>query len=144
MYWALDTGYCVPGTVYSALAAGIPEDRAPIVRANPDEYTMATYNDPQLTEHLAAIFEKALGRDNVLKMPPLMSSEDFGYFGYEDHRIPVCQFALGAVDPVKFQESKKTGTRLPGLHSSLWAPLPEPTIRTGVKSMTTAVLELMK
>jgi hypothetical protein len=30
------------------------------------------------------------------------------------------------------------------LHSSLFAPLPEPTIRTGVKAMTCAVLDLMK
>ena len=128
----------------TALAAGIPEDRAPTVRANPDEYTMSTYNDPQLTERLAGVFERTLGKDNVVKMPPEMASEDFGYFGFEDHRIPLCQFSLGAVDPAKFQESKRTGKPLPGLHSSLWAPLPEPTIRTGVKAMTAAVLDLMK
>ena len=128
----------------TALAAGIPEDRAPIIRTNPDEYTMSTYNDPQLTERLAAVFEKHFGRDNVVKSPPEMASEDFGYFGFEDHRIPICQFSLGAVDPVKYRESKQTGKPLPGLHSPLWAPLPEPTIRTGVKAMTAAVLELMK
>jgi hypothetical protein len=33
---------------------------------------------------------------------------------------------------------------LPGLHSSRFAPLPEPTTRTGVEAMTVAVLELMK
>jgi len=26
----------------------------------------------------------------------------------------------------------------------LWAPVPEPTLRTGVKAMTNAVLDLMK
>lgn len=128
----------------TAMAAGIPEDRAPIVRASPDEYTMSTYNDPQLTERLAGVFERTLGRANVVKMPPIMASEDFGYFGLETHQIPLCMFSLGAVDPVKFKESKQTGKPLPGLHSSLWAPLPEPTIRTGVKAMTAAVLDLMK
>lgn len=128
----------------TAMAAGIPEDRAPIVRASPDEYTMSTYNDPQLTERLAGVFERTLGRANVVKMPPIMASEDFGYFGLETHQIPLCDFSLGAVDPVKFKESKQTGKPLPSLHSSLWAPLPEPTIRTGVKAMTAAVLELMK
>jgi hypothetical protein len=33
---------------------------------------------------------------------------------------------------------------LPTLHSSKFAPVPEPTIRTGVIGLTTAVLELMK
>jgi hypothetical protein len=40
--------------------------------------------------------------------------------------------------------SQKTGVPLPSLHSSLFWPVPEPTIRTGVKAMTVAVLELMK
>jgi hippurate hydrolase len=52
-------------------------------------------------------------------------------------------FWLGAVDPVKVESSKKSGKPLPSLHSSLFEPLPEPTLRTGVKAMTTAVLELM-
>jgi hypothetical protein len=33
---------------------------------------------------------------------------------------------------------------LPGLHSALFAPVPEPTLRTGVKAMTSAVLDLLK
>lgn len=126
-----------------ALAEGIPEDRAPTVHAE-TEGAPATYNDPQLTERLAAAFQKALGADNVVKMPPIMASEDFGEFALEGHQIPTCLFWLGAVDPAKLAESKRTGQPLPSLHSSLWAPLPEPTIRTGVKAMTSAVLELMK
>jgi hippurate hydrolase len=53
-------------------------------------------------------------------------------------------FILGAVDPAKVLESEKTGKPLPPLHSSLFQPLPEPTIRTGVKAMTVAVLDLLK
>jgi hypothetical protein len=33
---------------------------------------------------------------------------------------------------------------LPSLHSSKFAPVPEPTIRIGIVGMTSAVLELMK
>jgi hippurate hydrolase len=33
---------------------------------------------------------------------------------------------------------------LPSLHSSKFAPLPEPTITTGVEAMTAAVLEVLK
>jgi amidohydrolase len=126
-----------------AAAAGIPEDRAPIVKVSDTEVTPATYNDPKLTERLAGAFEKTLGADNVVKWPPIMGSEDFGRFGL-DHQIPICMFWLGAVDPAKVEASKKSGKPLPSLHSSLFEPLPEPTLRTGVKAMTAAVLELMR
>ena len=53
-------------------------------------------------------------------------------------------FWLGAVDPQKIQDAQEKGTRLPSLHSSEFAPLPEPAIRTGVKAMTAAVEELLK
>jgi amidohydrolase len=126
-----------------ALAAGIPADRAPIVIVSKTQFTAATYNDPALTERLAGVFTKALGADNVVKLPPLMMSEDFGYFSL-DKTIPSVDFSLGAVDPEKVKQSKAAGTPLPSLHSALFAPLPEPTLRTGVKAMTSAVLELMK
>ncbi|MBM3871817.1 MAG: amidohydrolase, partial [Verrucomicrobia bacterium] len=40
-------------------------------------------------------------------------------------------------------ESIKTGRTLPSLHSSKFAPVPEPTLKTGVIAMTAAVLELV-
>ena len=127
-----------------ALSEDIPEDRAPIVKVNEGEFAPSTYNDPQLTERLAGVFKRVLGADNVPERPPVMASEDFGIFGLEGHQIPICMFTLGAVDPAKMREHEQTGKPLPGLHSSLWAPLPEPTIRTGIRAMTAAVLELMK
>jgi len=126
-----------------ALAAGIPDDRAPIVKFSETQVTAATYNEPQLTEKLAAVFVKALGADNVVKLPPVMMSEDFGYLSL-DQKIPATLFTLGAVDPLKVKQSKEGGAPLPSLHSALFAPVPEPTIRTGIKAMTSAVLELMK
>jgi amidohydrolase len=124
-----------------ALTAGIPEDRAPIVKVS--EGTGATYNDPKLLERLAGVFRQVLGQENVVKVAPIMASEDFGYFSL-DQKIPATVFWLGAVDPSKVKQSKETGTALPALHSALFAPVPEPTLRTGVKAMTAAVLELMK
>ena len=126
-----------------ASAAGIPNERAPIVKVSETEVTTATYNDPALTERLATVFTKALGEENVLKATPIMGSEDFGYFSL-DHKIPSMMFWLGAVDPLKIKQSKEGGPALPSLHSSLFAPLPEPTLRTGVKATTAAVLDLMK
>jgi hippurate hydrolase len=126
-----------------AMAAGIPDDRAPLVKFSETQVTSATYNDPQLTERLATIFVKALGQENVVKLEPVMMSEDFGYLSLEQ-KIPAVQFTLGAVDPVKVKQSRETKTPLPSLHSALFEPLPEPTLRTGIKAMTSAVLDLMK
>lgn len=127
-----------------ATAHGIPPSLSPIVTASDSEYTPSTYNDPQLTQRLAQVFKNALGPENVVELPPIMASEDFCRFALDNRQIPICQFSLGAVDPAKLADSRRTGVPLPGLHSSLWAPVPEPTLRTGVKSMTSAVLDLMK
>jgi amidohydrolase len=125
-----------------ALAAGVPEERAPILTVIESENAPSTYNDPQLTERVAAAIGRTIGKDNVTKASPLMVSEDFGYLSL-DHQIPAVMFWLGAVDPVKVEASRKSGKPLPSLHSSLFEPLPEPTLRTGVKAMTATVLELM-
>jgi hippurate hydrolase len=126
-----------------AMAAGVPEDRAPILKVIESENAPSLYNDPQLTERLANAIGKAIGTDNMIKSPPLMASEDFGHLSL-DHQIPSFYFWLGAMAPEKIAASRKSGKPLPSLHSSLFEPLPEPTLRTGVKAMTTAVLELMK
>jgi len=124
-----------------AATAGIPEDRAPVIKVA--EGTGSTFNEPQLIERLASAFRQALGEDNVVKMPPMMASEDFGYFSL-DQKIPATIIWLGASDPAKVKAHRETGAALPGLHSALFAPVPEPTLRTGVKATTIAVLELMK
>jgi hippurate hydrolase len=127
----------------TALAAGIPDNLAPIVTVSA-EFTLATYNDPALTDRLAKVFVRVLGQDNVVNTPQIMASEDFARYALEDHEIPAVIFWLGAVDPPKVRQSRETGIPLPTLHSALFAPLPEPTLRTGIKAMTSAVLELMK
>ena len=52
------------------------------------------------------------------------------------------QVVSGAVTPDQIKESERTGKPLPSLHSSQFAPAPEPTIKTGVNAMTAAVLGL--
>ena len=116
-----------------AAAAGIPEDRAPIIKVIESENAPSLYNDPQLTERIAAAIGKAIGSDNVIKAPPLMASEDFGHLSL-DHQIPSCYFWLGSIEPSRVEASRKSGKPLPSLHSSLFQPLPEPTLRTGVKA----------
>lgn len=125
-----------------ALTAGVPADRSPVVRIT--EGVSATYNDPALAARLKGAFTAALGDGNVLEGHAVMGSEDFGLFGLENHRIPTFLMWLGAVDPGKIAESRRTGQALPSLHSSLFAPAPEPSIRAGVVATAAAVLELMR
>lgn len=128
----------------TALAAGVPSELAPVVNVIESETTPATYNNPALTERLTAVFTKLLGKDKVVSVPPVMGAEDFGRFALEGNQIPAVMFWLGAGDPTVLAEGRRTGKPVPSLHSAIFAPLPEPTIRTGVKAMTAAVLELMK
>jgi amidohydrolase len=126
-----------------AAAAGVPADRAPIIELSKSSVP-ATINDPALTRRVAAAMEKALGKENVVPGKPVMASEDFSLYAMSDPKPPATMFWLGAVDPTKIKDAQEKGTRLPSLHSSEFAPVPEPAIRTGVKAMTSAVMDLLK
>jgi amidohydrolase len=125
-----------------AIAAGMPEDRMPIVDIE-REYTPALYNDPKLTGRVVGLFQNLFGAANVVEEKPSMGGEDFAEYGRTEPRIPIFMFDIGVVPREQFDESKRTGKALPGLHSSLFAPAPEPTLKTGITAMTAAVLELM-
>ena len=123
-----------------AIAAGLPEELAPVVvvrAAHP-----ATYNDPVLTERLACALRPVLGEGEVVRTRPLMVSEDFGSWGLSG-LIPTCMFWLGAADPARLAESRRSGVPLPSHHSPLFAPEPEPTLATGVKALSAAALHLL-
>jgi amidohydrolase len=127
-----------------ATAAGVPPERAPIVTISKDEFCPATYNNPELTKRLITVWKSSLGDENVKIVDAVMGGDDFSEYTLPDHSIPAVNFHFGAVEPAKIAEYKQKGKELPTLHSSKFAPVPEPTIRTGVVAMTDAVLELMK
>jgi hippurate hydrolase len=104
-----------------AVTAGIPEEKAPIVKIS--EGTGATYNDPVLVDRLVVAFKQVLGEENVVKLPPVMGSEDFGNFSL-GQKIPTAIFWLGASDPEKVRANRESGAALPGWHSALFAPVP--------------------
>jgi len=127
-----------------AAASGVPPDRAPIVSVSKDQFTPATYNNPELTKRLVAVWKKSLGNENVEIVDATMGGEDFSEYSLPDHSIPAVDFHIGAVEPAKIAEYKQAGKELPTLHSSKFAPVPEATIRVGIIGMTAAVLDLMK
>jgi len=126
-----------------ALSAGIPEERLPIVTFDEREFTPATYNNPELARRVGGVFKGIFGDKTVVTRKPVMGGEDFSEYGRTADKIPICIFWLGSVEPERVAESERTGRPLPALHSNLYRPVPEPTIKTGVTAMTAAVLELV-
>ena len=126
-----------------AEANGLPKDLYPEITLK-DEYTPALFNNLELTEKLRISFENVLGKDKVLKLSPVMGGEDFGMYGRVEPLIPSVLFWLGAVNNKVYDKSLRDNISLPSLHSALFLPDPEPTISTGVKAMTAAVLDLYK
>jgi amidohydrolase len=128
-----------------AQAAGISDDLAPIVTRSENEKVGGTYNDPALSERLATIFAHELGKENVVRIKPRMAGDDFAHFGNVDGKvIPSVLFMLGTADPQKTEESRRTGIPLVSVHNPRFAPIPGITLRTGMRTMTSAVLDLLK
>src|SRR5512132_3299057 len=120
-----------------AAAAGAP--KPPEVKVT--DGTPATYNDPALTKRVAGALQRGLGAANVSEGQAVMGGEDFSEFGRAG--VPAAILWVGAVEPKKVEAAKAGGPSLPSLHSSGFAPDREPTIRTGVKTVTLAALELL-
>jgi len=128
-------------TLNTARAAGIPDELLPLVTQEENEFTPSTYNDPDLTRRIIRAFAEELGEANVISVDPVMAGEDFSRYSLEQNQIPSFIFWLGTVDPAKVALDESNPR--PPLHSSAFAPSPRGTLKTGVRAMTAAVLELM-
>lgn len=125
-----------------AVAAGFPEDLMPVVTVSEQEFTPATYNDPEFVARIDARFRQALGADAVVPVPAIMGGEDFGRYG-PAAECPSYIFWLGVAAVDRWQAAQDGGPALPGTHNSSFAPESRGSIRTGVTAMTEAVLELL-
>ena len=126
-----------------AVGYGVPQDRMPVVTVSQTEIAPVTANDPALTDRMRKVAVDTLGPDHVVSANSIMGSEDVGLFSL-DGKIPAMMFRLGASDPAKLAQARETGVPLPGLHSALFAPVYEPTIKTGIIAMTAMALDLLK
>lgn len=123
-----------------ARASGVPEDLLPVIDVLPESASV-TINDLALSRRLARRFTDWFGESGVKRMDPVMGAEDFSEFARQG--VPICIWWVGGTDPVRVAESERTGVPLPSNHSPAFAPLPEPTLKACVASMTGAVLELI-
>ena len=131
-----------------SLSAGLPPEKAATVTVLDGESTPVEYNDPALSAQVHEILVRTFGVERVLPEEKRMGSEDVGVFGMsadlKRYEIPVAYFRLGAMDPVKFAAATNAGKPLPGMHTSRFEPLPQPTIETGVTAMTAVATALLQ
>jgi amidohydrolase len=97
----------------------------------------AVINDPTLVATAEKALNVAFG-EKLSLTPANTTSEDFSEFAGSG--VPLMMFNIGVYELEKWAAANKSGTPLPGNHSPLFAPVPKPTIRTGVTAMTLAVL----
>jgi hippurate hydrolase len=126
----------------TAMAAGVPKELEPTVTLG-GEGTPATFNTPELVQRVTGTLRGVVGEENVVVREPSMGAEDFGLFGRQEPKIPIFMYRLGSVSAEKIAAKKAGGPALPSLHSSKYLPEREPTIRTGVLTMTSAALDLL-
>ena len=127
-----------------AIAAGIPEDRMPVVTVDPTA-TPATFNTAEQTAALTSLFAARFGKDRVRDVPAGMVGEDFSRYWLADESIQSTLFWVGGVPADRWAATGggKTGA-LPALHSSKWAPDAEAVVATATEAMTAAALDFLK
>jgi hippurate hydrolase len=127
--------------IAKAEAAAARAPKEPMVKFS--EAQDPTLNDPAITKRLAAALAKQIGAENVMETKPEMVAEDFGEFG-KAAGVPSVLLRVGAAEPAKYEAAKKSGTPLPSLHSSTFAPDRERTIKTAATALTLSALELLE
>src|SRR6476659_1535008 len=111
---------------------------APAPEIKLDEGTKAVINDPAVVATAEKVLKAAFG-DKLRLSPPRTPSEDFSEF--INAGVPSMFFNIGVYEPERVAAARDgSGPQLPSNHSPLFAPVPKPTIETGVEAMTLAVL----
>jgi amidohydrolase len=101
----------------------------------------ALLNDSVLTERVGSALKRTLGPDRITAATAEMASEDFSEFQLAG--VPTLMMRIGAVEQGKYDAAMKSGAQLPSLHSSLFAPDKEPTIRAAVSAEVVALRTLL-
>jgi amidohydrolase len=118
-----------------AEASGSP--RQPEI--TPVETYEPTENDPTATERATSAFRNHFGRDRVQTTRPSSASEDYGVLG-RAWGVPSVFWFVGGIDHQTFDDAAREGrlAELPTNHSPHFAPVLNPTLRTGVETLVTA------
>jgi hippurate hydrolase len=127
-----------------AIAAGVPDDRMPVVTVREAEFTPATVNTDPFTTEVAGMFRRRFGEARVQEVQPVMGGEDFSRFHLADRNIQSRILWVGGVPEARWREAEGDPARLPSLHSPFWAPEAETVISTATEAMVTAALGILR
>jgi hippurate hydrolase len=127
-----------------AIAAGMPEDKMPVVTIRDAEYTPATFNTDKISATTLALFQQHFGPDRAIKTPAVMGGEDFSRYWLADKSIESLIFWVGGTPKDKWDAAGGDTQKLPSLHSPFWAPDAEAVISTATEAMTIAALDVLK
>lgn len=111
------------------------------------EYTdpfPVTENNQGVYEKVSAAFTEQFGGRAIL-MEPSTGSEDFSDIP-NALGVPYLYWIWGGFDPGTYHRAEADGTLskvIPGNHASTFAPVMEPTFRTGASAMTTALMSYL-
>lgn len=102
-----------------------------------DSYPL-TENDAIDTEKVAAAFHAVFG-DKAHETGPASASEDFSIFG-RSWKVPYVFWFVGGTDPKTYLDAIKNNelNSIPSNHSPKFAPVINPTLKTGLQAMMTA------
>jgi amidohydrolase len=121
----------------TAMMSGAPEPEVKLT-----EGALSVVNDEAVVTRTETVLKAALGAEHVRRMPPITASEDFSAF--VNQGVPSMFFFVGIYDPNMVADSLKPGgAPLPFNHSPFYAPVPEPSIKTGTRAMSLAVLNAL-
>jgi hippurate hydrolase len=126
-----------------AIAAGLPENRMPVVTIRENEFTPATVNTETLTTSTATLFREHFGAERVQQTQPVMGGEDFSRYHLADRTIESLIFWVGGVPRARWDEVNGDTNRLPSLHSPFWAPEADTVISTATEAMVVAALGVL-
>jgi len=127
-----------------AIAAGMPEDKMPVVTVEKDEFTPAMFNTVDFTNEMAGFLKTRFGEKRVMQLPPVMGGEDFSRFSREENKdIKSLIIWVGGVPQAEYDAAKKEGRTLPSLHSPFWAPDAPVVISTATEALTAMAMKLM-
>ena len=127
-----------------AIAAGVPDDRMPVVTIREGQHTPATFNSEDFAKRQLALFARQFGAEQTTILPPHMVGEDVGRFWLNDKSVQGTLFWVGGVPKAKWDAVNGDTSKLPSLHSPFWAPDAEAVISTATEAMTIASLDVLK
>ena len=117
----------------AAAMSGAPEPEITFT-----EGAKAVVNNDAVVETAAKVLKAAFG-DKITTSPATTASEDYSEF--IEAGVPSMFFNIGVYEPERVAAALNgTGPQLASNHSPQFAPVPKPTIETGIKAMTLAVL----